>query len=648
MIKKFFLILLCLILINCGGSGGRNTSNEPIMDDMLSVNAKTLVIPEGDADCPFGGVLVNMGVDENRNGFLDDIEIDSSEKVCNGSDGFDTLVSIADEPAGANCSNGGKKIESGSDINRSGILDISETSSINYICNGADGADGNNAYSDNYSIIKRRDGGEVISFTCLGRDNHLIYNDYYTYESGGNGTPYKTCMSEYCETYIENGLLSYSKLSGTNCLNQISEGIYCNYNYTLIDGVCEPEPIVCSVSYPSQCTTQAECEANKGHWWLNSCHVTCPVGEIETSRGCEMPVTTCTPYQTVVDNQCVDLQFTSVTGSICGTYNDPVNITAGDHIITCNSTFNDKVVVEAGANLEVDNNWTVEFKNLYAKGTEVNHITLSASAGNSLGYWNSLNIKEGKVLYDHLGYISGNYMSYVDISDVNQPSYLNNIFAENITITSNGNIDIENSYILNSTFDVSYSSLGVTSRYLNKSSFSSFFLKNTVTAYYANMLYNVMAAWSYFSGKVNVFSGSALLFNDIAGDISCGSGSNIFGNKHTSSIYMGCEQSDNSIIAVSDKVALYIINADRTNLNINENKVFSVYALDKVDWINNATINWIAQYDFDGVFFDYPTTWTGYNPLISLNTKESYHLSVELDDPTINTMGRKTVVVDAL
>ena len=55
-----------------------------------------------------------------------------------------TLINTSDEAAGDNCANGGVKIEVGEDTNADGILDTDEVddSLTRYVCNGADGADG--------------------------------------------------------------------------------------------------------------------------------------------------------------------------------------------------------------------------------------------------------------------------------------------------------------------------------------------------------------------------------------------------------------------------------------------------------------------------------------------------------------------------
>ena len=146
------IFLTGLLGIIASGGGGGGGGEPPATGNNPSVAAKTSTIPPGDADCPNGGILVETGIDENRNGVLDADEVDASEKVCNGadgaqgpagSDGLNALVVIEDEPAGANCASGGKRIRSGLDANGDGALTEKEVVSDDYICNGAQGPAGN-------------------------------------------------------------------------------------------------------------------------------------------------------------------------------------------------------------------------------------------------------------------------------------------------------------------------------------------------------------------------------------------------------------------------------------------------------------------------------------------------------------------------
>jgi hypothetical protein len=79
----------------------------------------------------------------------------------NGEDGANALVKTSTEPSGSNCQNGGIKIETGLDINKNGILDTIEvqTNQTQYICNGS------NATSNGFthSIGEYYGGGVVIN-----------------------------------------------------------------------------------------------------------------------------------------------------------------------------------------------------------------------------------------------------------------------------------------------------------------------------------------------------------------------------------------------------------------------------------------------------------------------------------------------------
>ncbi|WP_203256358.1 DUF7151 family protein [Hyunsoonleella ulvae] len=90
-------------------------------------------------NCENGGLKIDSGIDANTNGVLDDNEITATAYVCNGVDGNNSLTKITDEAAGANCENGGLKIDTGVDTNGNGTLDDEEVRATAYACNGVDG-----------------------------------------------------------------------------------------------------------------------------------------------------------------------------------------------------------------------------------------------------------------------------------------------------------------------------------------------------------------------------------------------------------------------------------------------------------------------------------------------------------------------------
>ncbi len=92
------------------------------------------------ANCPEGGYRVDTGVDDSGDGVLDTGEIDSTVYLCHGADGAESLVAVTTEPMGANCPSGGQKVEVGLDDDADGVLDADEIHSTTYVCHGGDGA----------------------------------------------------------------------------------------------------------------------------------------------------------------------------------------------------------------------------------------------------------------------------------------------------------------------------------------------------------------------------------------------------------------------------------------------------------------------------------------------------------------------------
>lgn len=148
------------LLSGCGGgsSGGTATPAPPTLLVGVAATAPA-------TNCPSGGITVNTGLDSNANGVLDATEISRSQYVCNGtagtngtngvngsngsagangsngSNGASALVKLTPEAAGANCANGGTRIDTGLDANANNTLDAAEVTSTAYVC-GATGAVG--------------------------------------------------------------------------------------------------------------------------------------------------------------------------------------------------------------------------------------------------------------------------------------------------------------------------------------------------------------------------------------------------------------------------------------------------------------------------------------------------------------------------
>jgi hypothetical protein len=145
----------------CNGSDGADGQDG--MDGLQSLINISTEAPG--ANCAEGGKLIQSGVDLNTNGLLESGEVEQSAFLCNGEDGLDglngsdgqngtngqdgadgqdglnSLVSYADEPAGANCAAGGVAVNTGLDTDADNVLDAVEIQSTTYVCHGAGGQD---------------------------------------------------------------------------------------------------------------------------------------------------------------------------------------------------------------------------------------------------------------------------------------------------------------------------------------------------------------------------------------------------------------------------------------------------------------------------------------------------------------------------
>lgn len=194
--------LLCGLMISCSSG---STSKELAASVFVKQTSTDV-----SAECPQGGVKIELGLDTNKNNVLDPAEVIRTEWVCNGKDGtngkagadgtdgtagtngtngtdgtngtngLNALVNITDEPAGTNCTAGGKKIASGTDTNNNGTLDEAEIIKTEYICNGTNGAAG----TDGENGTNGKDGANTIIITTKEGPGTNCANGGYKIEIG--------------------------------------------------------------------------------------------------------------------------------------------------------------------------------------------------------------------------------------------------------------------------------------------------------------------------------------------------------------------------------------------------------------------------------------------------------------------------------
>ncbi len=127
--------VLGIILAACG-TGPTGPQGNPGANALVSTSQE-----QPGANCPNGGTKIETGLDNNGNGVLDPSEVNAQATtyVCNGTgtNGGASLVSTTPEPSGTNCQFGGVRVDSGVDKNNDGKLDTSEITNTTYMCNTA-------------------------------------------------------------------------------------------------------------------------------------------------------------------------------------------------------------------------------------------------------------------------------------------------------------------------------------------------------------------------------------------------------------------------------------------------------------------------------------------------------------------------------
>ena len=98
------------------------------------------------SQCPGGGYVYLVGLDDDYDNSLSTDEIDSRVLVCNGVDGYSSLIDW-DYYEGSECANGGFIFFVGADADGDNILDSNEVYGSEIICHGADGYEGYDGYS---------------------------------------------------------------------------------------------------------------------------------------------------------------------------------------------------------------------------------------------------------------------------------------------------------------------------------------------------------------------------------------------------------------------------------------------------------------------------------------------------------------------
>jgi hypothetical protein len=142
----------------------------------------------------------------------------------NGTNGLNALIKTTTEPAGANCANGGTKVETGLDANANGTLEAGEVNvaQTKYVCNGAQGANGATGPQGPIGLT-----GPTGATGAIGPQGPIGL----TGPAGANGTNGTNGLNALIKTTTEP--------AGANCTNggtKVETGLDANANGTLEAG----------------------------------------------------------------------------------------------------------------------------------------------------------------------------------------------------------------------------------------------------------------------------------------------------------------------------------------------------------------------------------------------------------------------------
>ncbi|CAM1344724.1 DUF7151 family protein [Tenacibaculum amylolyticum] len=216
--KKTIYCIISLFLIGCQGEDG---VAGPAGENGLSSLVNITNVPAGE-NCENGGIKLDVGIDNNSDGLLEMNEVQTTSYICNGLNGSNSLTSVITELAGENCENGGVKINLGIDTNSDGILNESEITSTSYVCNGAPG-------DSSLTKITNESAGSVCEAGGIKIESGVDVNSNSELENEEVTSTQFICNGLNGDSYKETRLLIYhgainGSYSGTSSTSRLKLG----------------------------------------------------------------------------------------------------------------------------------------------------------------------------------------------------------------------------------------------------------------------------------------------------------------------------------------------------------------------------------------------------------------------------------------
>lgn len=123
--------------------------------------------------------------------------VGSGTNGTNGTNGKNSLVRVIDEPAGTNCSAGGKRVYTGIDANGDSILAESEVTASSFICNALNGQNGSDGLSISSTWKYNFTGSPGVPQRIGETANMYTYVTDIELQKFTNGTGFATVAGHY-------------------------------------------------------------------------------------------------------------------------------------------------------------------------------------------------------------------------------------------------------------------------------------------------------------------------------------------------------------------------------------------------------------------------------------------------------------------
>ncbi len=415
----------------------------------------------------------------------------------------------------------------------------------------------------------------------------------------------RSCFTETCTDYtsLANGYYYRTVSYGDEGCDRNDNRFYsCSTGYLYMNGVCVVD---------------------------NSSN-SCPAGMLKTSRGCEKPVD-CSGDQENIDNVCTKISFEKISGKICGRYDKPVEILAGKNTVTCNTSFKNSVKIQPGAQILVDNFWSVSFTDITAQGTADSPIIFDISTQTMSPSWASLTINPSKSLdYDfQTEKYQGSILNYVIVKGLKNGINISKTLIRNsqfsVIVSENYSpIDLTNLVMFNSVLEAKYINLG------NQTFAMKNELKSKVKTDESIVALNKIK--EYWDGNGYIYYNEIEVLSDPCTERFVG---NKIASASSSSDSCG-QKNDNSITAVGNSEALVLRgNQYSYSIPLPGEMTLQMLLLNKNGFIWDHTVRTLANYDYNGSVYKSIEVSKGLNQTLKFSEKESLFLDFKVETPGV-------------